>query len=519
MKYKFKTRPYRHQVAALKKLISNGYGGALLMEPRTGKTKVAIDYLSMLNQACKIDRAVVICPNRVMDVWVEQIQAHCPRRAHVVVWDKEERTTRLAGRRVARPIAKVSRYADITFLLVNYEAFAVPGPKTKAGRRSKRAGRFKTRDHLLKWAAAGRAAIVLDESHKIKSPSGKTANMVVRMGPSFPYRLILTGTPVTKEKRAFDIYMQWKFLNPQRFADLPTVSDFKEHYGKWTGRNGFPQLLKTRNMPELRQRIHADAYAVTRDKCFDLPPRDDHVIKIPLAGRCGKLYDELAENMVAEITTLKKLKKDAQGTPRGSSDRKDLVKKIHTVEAGINLTLTLRLSQITGGCATTEEGKILRVGSEKISELRSLLEDLFDKDEKVVAGARFRPDLSACVRLGTELGVPTFRLSGGVSREDSTRMIAEFRDLDEPALFVAQPSAGSLGIDLSSAARMVWYSLTPSWTDFTQMNDRIALSRKSTTFTYLLAEGTVDEILYATLQADGDMHKIVMQSPALLLRS
>lgn len=517
MKYKFRTRPYRHQVLALKKLLSNGFGGALLMEPRTGKTKTAIDYLSILNQAGKIDRAVVICPNRVMDVWVDQLHQHCPNRFHALIWDKNERTHRVRGKRVAKPVARASSAHGLTVLIVNYEAFAVPGPRTKSGRRSKRAGRFKTRDHLLKWAAQGKSAIVLDESHKIKSPSGKASNMIVGMGPKFPYRVLLTGTPVTKAKRAFDIYMQWKFLNPERFADLPTVSDFKEHYGRWTSKNGYPQFLKHRNMSELKQRIHQDAYAVKRDECFDLPPRDDQIIRVPLMAS-GPLYDELAENMVAQIEVLKEMKREA-GTTTQMSKRRELVKKIHTVEASIKLTLTLRLSQITGGCATTDEGKIIRVGSEKITVLRELLDDVFECEEKIVVAARFKPDLTAAQRLGRELDVPTFRLSGGVSRDDGTRYIREFGEHDGPALFVVQPSAGSLGIDLSAASRMVWYSLTPSWTDFTQCCDRIALSRTSTTFTYLLAEGTVDEVLYQTLQEDGEIHDAIIERPALLLRS
>lgn len=517
MKYKFKTRPYRHQVAAVKKLISNGFGGALLMEPRTGKTKVAIDYLSMLNQAGKIDRVVVICPNRVMDVWIEQLYAHCPRRFNVVLWDKHERTHRVNGRRVAKPVARASSAHELTVLIVNYEAFAVPGPRTKSGKRSKRAGRFKTRDHLLKWAAQGVAAIVLDESHKIKSPSGKAANMIVSMGPRFSYRLILTGTPVTKAKRMFDVYMQWKFLNPDRFADLPTVGEFKDHFGRWTDRNGFPQFLRSRNTDEFRNRIHRDAYAVKRDECFDLPPREDQIVRVPLVAS-ARLYDELAENMVAEIETLKEMRREADATSQ-MTKRRELMKEVHTVEASIKLTLTLRLSQITGGCATTDEGKIIRVGSEKISVLRELLEDVFEKEEKIVVSARFKPDLAAAQRLGRELDVPTFRLSGGVSRDDGTRFIREFGAVDGPALFVVQPSAGSLGIDLSAASRMVWYSLTPSWTDFTQCCDRIALSRRSTTFVYLLATGTVDEVLYQTLQEDGQIHNKIIERPALLLRS
>ena len=76
MRYKFKTTPYKHQKHALRKMLGSGYGGALFMEPRTGKTKVAIDYLSILATAGKIDRAVIVAPARVLDVWLEQFHEH-----------------------------------------------------------------------------------------------------------------------------------------------------------------------------------------------------------------------------------------------------------------------------------------------------------------------------------------------------------------------------------------------------------------------------------------------------------
>src|SRR3546814_11195827 len=41
--YRFKTRPYAHQKEALRQLISNGYGGALLMTPRTGDRQSGVE--------------------------------------------------------------------------------------------------------------------------------------------------------------------------------------------------------------------------------------------------------------------------------------------------------------------------------------------------------------------------------------------------------------------------------------------------------------------------------------------
>lgn len=497
VKYTWRTKPYAHQVRAIKKLISNGYGGALLMEPRTGKTKTTIDYLSILAQAGKVDRAIIVAPNRVLGVWVDEFLTHSPARVELQVWDSKARK--------AGPPRPPTPGFDLSVVIVNYEAFATPGKKTPSGRRSKASGRFKVRKQLADWIDQKPCAGILDESHKIKSASGKAANMIVSMGPLFTKRVILTGTPITKAKRAHDIYMQWKFLNPERFTDLPTVSDFKDHYSRWIDAGGYKKFVGSRNAEELHTRVHLDAFAVKRDECFDLPPRDVQIIKVPLDAS-GDAYDQMAEDMVAQL------------------------KSGEIAEASIAIVQALRLAQITGGMVTTaaeydedgnvvKKGEVVRIGSEKLRALEPLLEDALEHDEKIVIAARFKADMNAIAALAKSMGLPVWQLRGGMKREESDEAIRSFRKYEDSGVFILQPAAGSLGIDLSTASRMVWYSFTNSWVDFTQACDRIALSRKSTTFTYLIAEGTVDEVLYQTLQDDGDVGRAILDRPEVLLRA
>lgn len=487
-KYRFKTRPYRHQLRALKRAIKL-HNIALLMEPRTGKTKVAIDYLSVLVTQQKIDRAVIICPARVMDVWVQEFHKHCPLLYNIHIWDKNAR---------ASPIPPVQSVHQLSILLVNYEAFATPGRKLASGRRSKTSGRFYFRKQIQKWTSQSPigSAGVLDESHKIKSPSGKAANLIVSMRSYFPYRIIMTGTPVTKAKRAFDIYMQWKFLNPRRFSDLQNSSDFKNQYGVWTNRHGFPQFLRSKNTIELKERIHRDSYAIKRSECFDLPRKTTRKVLLSLR-ESGPIYDELAEEMVAKFE--RKLKE-------------------HKVEATIPLTLALRLSQITGGFTKTTEGETVETGYEKILAFEKILDEAIENDEKLVVAARFRPHLDAVISLAASKGVKSYGVRGGLSRQEVTQNISKFNHTDGVAICAMNPAAGGLGIDLSTASHMVWYSLTPSWVDYSQACDRIALSKNPTTFTYLLAKNTVDIMLYETLRNDGDVAKAITDNPRRVLR-
>lgn len=492
--YKFKTKPYKHQMMALKRLLKSEFGGALLMEPRTGKSKTTIDYLSAMNQMGKLDRAIIICPNRIIGTWVAEFHNHCPRMFNITVWDAD-------GRKTPPPPVKGTYQLEI--VLVNFEAFATPGKKTKSGRQSKASGRWKNRKQLLAWVGNGKSAcIVVDESHKIKSASGKAANMIVGMGDHVSKRLILTGTPVTKAKRSHDIYMQWKFLNPSRFADLPTLADFKGHYGRWIdvpvtkgeqkGRT-FPKYVGPRNVEDLKRRMGEDAVVVLREDCFDLPPREDIVQYVDLKGS-SRVYEEMAEQMIA------------------------MLEDGDVAEASIKLVQILRLSQITSGFVTTEYGEVKRVGFEKSDALYEILEDQFEKEQKVVVAARWKSDLDLIEHMGKDLGFQVFSIRGKVKRADSDKAIVSFRDTNEPSIMVIQPAAASMGIDLSTAATMVWYSHTNSWVDFTQACDRIALSRHSTTFIHLIARNTVDELLLKTLAEDTDVAQLIMGDPRSLTR-
>ena len=78
MNYKFKKKPYAHQLTALEKSW-NRDNFAYFMEMGTGKTKVLIDNLSMLYDKGKVDGALVIAPKGVVGTWYNQeLPNHLP---------------------------------------------------------------------------------------------------------------------------------------------------------------------------------------------------------------------------------------------------------------------------------------------------------------------------------------------------------------------------------------------------------------------------------------------------------
>ena len=79
MNYKFRTKPYKHQLTALEKSW-NKETYAYFMEMGTGKTKVLIDNMSMLYDKGKINGALIVAPKGVIKTWYEQeIPTHLPK--------------------------------------------------------------------------------------------------------------------------------------------------------------------------------------------------------------------------------------------------------------------------------------------------------------------------------------------------------------------------------------------------------------------------------------------------------
>lgn len=535
MKYQFKKKPYAHQVQAIKKLISTGWGGALLMEPRTGKTKVVIDYASILHQHGKVNRVLIFCPVSALGVWEEQIAENCPYPYRFTLWDRRARKGR--QRRGIRVRPELPRYGDdvIDFVVMNYDALSTPGrpvlfklpvckvcgktegfhpagkphrfvkgevqgfskhPETGEIKRSRsRGGRFEIKRQVKAWQPQ---LMVLDESHRIKSPSARKTTMLVSLQDIPDYRVIMTGTVQTKKKRAYDIYSQWKFLNPERFGDM-SLADFKAQYSRWKKMNGYERWLRNINEKDLHTKIHYDAFSITREECYDLPRNTSVIIPVELE-ESAKIYDEMAEDMVAKI------------------------KSGEITEASIKLVQGLRLRQITSGLTRTvpsnehPRGRLVTIGTEKLRAWRDRIEDLMEADEKVVVGALWTGDILRLRQICERMKLPVYVIRGGMKKEDHVKAWRGFRDVSGGAVFIGQPASAGEAIDLSSASILQWFSLTPSWVQYRQFSDRIALSDKPTFVEHFLATGTVDQLLYETLQEDGDIGKKMITSPERLLR-
>ena len=321
--------------------------------------------------------------------------------------------------------------------------------------------------------------IIADEGHKIKTHNISASKAMHRLGARAGYRLLLTGTPVTN--KAIDLFSQYKFLDPSVFGN--SFYTFRNRYFDMTGYGNYTPILKGNMEGELIQRMHTIAYRATKAECLDLPETTDIFRRVELEPQALRLYRQLVRDSYAELE-------------RGEVTITNVLTKL------------LRLSQLTGGFLGSDESESAeQVSSAKLDVLEDLIDSTLEENRKLVIIARFVPELRAICRLLEKKSIRYSLIMGGVTNRDE--QVTQFQNDPSVPVFVGQIATAGLGITLTAASTMVFYSLDYSMSNFEQTKARIhrAGQRMPCTYIYLLAAGTVDEKVLAALKDKASLAK------------
>ena len=193
MNYKFKTKPYAHQLTALEKSW-NRETYAYFMEMGTGKTKVLIDNAAMLYDKGKVDGVLIIAPKGVVKTWYEQeLPTHLPDHIEKVSVLWQSNITKSQQEKLDELFEPDS---VLHILIMNVEAFSTT----------------KGTEFAHKFISCHNTLMAIDESTTIKNPSAKRTKNILKLSTETKYRRIMTGSPVTKNP--LDLFSQCYFLDP-----------------------------------------------------------------------------------------------------------------------------------------------------------------------------------------------------------------------------------------------------------------------------------------------------------------
>lgn len=459
--------PYRHQREAFA-FVSGmfGLGGhearspgaALLMEMGTGKTITAIAIAGALFLEGKIRRAMVVAPLSILGVWEEEF-------AKFAAFPYMLQTLSGTGAKKAAALEKLSG-PELQVAVINYESA------------------WRLEMEIMAWMPD---VIIADEGHKLKTHNTAVSKAMHRLGARTPYRLLLTGTVITN--KALDVFSQYKFLNPAVFGN--SFYAFRGRYFFMTGYGNHTPVLKKSMEPELMARIHRIAYRATKAECLDLPAVTEIVRHVELESRAMGVYRNLATESYAELG------RGEQGSP------------VAVTVTNI-LTRLLRLSQLTGGFLAADGGKPQQISTAKLSALEDIVEEAHQEGRKLVVIARFLPEIAAIQGMLEKHKIGYACITGEV--KERSEQVHAFQTDPHVQVFIGQIATAGLGITLTAASTMVFYSADYSMSNFEQARARIHRVGQAAncTYIYLSARGTVDDKVLKALRTKADLAKTLI---------
>jgi SNF2 family DNA or RNA helicase len=305
--------------------------------------------------------------------------------------------------------------------------------------------------------------LVIDETSRLKDPSGKRARALLKVSGRFRTRWGLTGTP--RPNSAMDLFMPTAIITNGALWGRAFVPWQKRHF-----RPRDPFGREWIALPGAEAQIAADfgtvAMTVADQDMPDLPALNVVVTRVELPDAAMASYKTLRRELFAAL-------------------------EARTIAASSPLVATGKCAQLANGFLYDEGNQDpVEVHTVKIDWLRELVESL--DGEPLLIAYKFIEDLRTIRRAFRE--VPS--LGGQTGAREASRLIAAW-DQGKLPLLAFHPASAGHGLNLQhGGSRMAW--LSPSWS--AELTEQ-AIARiyrpgqtRHVTIHVCVAAGTVDEM-------------------------
>ncbi len=487
-------------------------GSALLAdEMGTGKTKQTIDSLVERNSW----PALIVCPNGVKSTWAREFGKWAPDVKFIVAPNGTAKATQAAEKVLE---------GEAQALIINWEAIKnlsrlAHYPSVRLAKCSEcdvsstlAPSRCERHEKILNQIAWN--TVVADEVHRALEPKAKQTRALWALGDKAQRRIGLSGTPVANDPS--DIWSVMRFVSPREY---PSRIKWVERYAMvqanpFSGGIDVVGFLPERR-PELDKYFLPRFIRRTKDQVLQLPPKVYERVDVFLTGKQKKAYDQLAENMVAQIdggtlaatsvlTVALRLRQLASAYGEMVPDPRDAVQELTLDDADKVLE-------------SVDLGMVLSEPSSKLDELESLVGSL-GKQVVVFAESKQLIDL-AFARLSDKFVCSM--VTGPVNTGERAAGIENFvRGLSQ--VMLATVAAGGEGIDGMQVADTCVYLQRPWSLILNKQSEdrlhRIGQTGKSVTYIDLVAKDTVEDRVFDALMEKSEKFEHVVRDAEAVRR-
>lgn len=395
-------------------------GFAILHRPRLRKTSTTIRLASARYIAGQIEALLVVCPNSIKAIWDKEwsLRTKVPYTLHVLDTKKD------GNKKKVYTWMEGLKPGKLHVLVVGVEGQATAGSQEVAW------------DFIKKYEK--KAMIAVDESTRIKNAKSARTEAIWDLGSVAGFRNILTGSEITRSPG--DLFAQFRFLGLHTMKYDSYIA-FRNRYVLMGGFEG-KREIGVKNVEELMEKVTQYSHLVKTSDVVDLPEKT--------------FEQRFVEPTAEQVKMVKELQKTMETSMAEGDDE-------HVAEVKTAMTLLLRAQQIAGGFfpSLQEDGSTISIPLKKNPKMEELTEIIAEETGKVVIWARFQPEIEA-IRdaLADVYGPESVVTFYGKDDEDArTAARVGFQTNEEIRYFVGNPVVGSMGLELSAASTMIYYSM------------------------------------------------------------
>lgn len=425
-----------------------------------GKTVEMIAFLNGLWYTKRIKNPILIlCPATVIHQWLREFHIWAPS-FRIFIYHGSIKSNKSQSVMLSAILKKCLAYAkasddNVSVLLTTYDTvrinsgFILPIP----------------------WEY-----VVLDEGHKIRNPNA-TITTVCKQFNTF-HRIILSGSPI--QNNLIELWSLFDFIFPGRLGTLPM---FESQFSIPILRGGF----KNASIIEVRASYKCatilkgiiDPYLLRRTKGevkINLPGKNEQVLFCQLTVRQKERYQAFLRS------------KDAQMVYTG---KKNLLSGVDILRKICNYC------DLADGVENCIDNNFIEKSS-KLRVINHILPAWKEGGHRVLIFTQTRQMLDIMERFIKSLGFEYRRMDGTTPVSKRVTLIDEYNTNREIFVFLLTTKVGGLGVNLTSADRVILFD--PDWNPMTDVQARerayrIGQTREISVYR-LITSGTIEEKIY-----------------------
>lgn len=306
--------------------------------------------------------------------------------------------------------------------------------------------------------------MIVDESSCMKNMKSQITSMILEMINVIPHRFVLSGCPCPNHNS--EIFPQMKFVNNEIFGN--NFYGFLARHFHQDLANPHVWYQTAEDKERYNLRLTEQSVFLKKEDCVDLPEKVFQVRRFEMASEQRQHYNELLNDIKSHINEWSKFEFTAK---------------------------LMKLREITSGFVYTKDSNVITMDSNKPKALAEILEEIGNK--QVIIWCQFQHEIKS---LAEQFGGVALTSSSSKTKE-RYEIIRDFRDGKIQYLFT-HPSLMGKGLTFVNCTYNVYYSLSFSYEEFKQSQDRIHRIGQTNKCTYIImqAKDTIDEKIYSCLQ-------------------